>query len=428
LPSEKTAVKLPLVSQWVCLKKIREVEMKKLIISCVAVQLSSIVLAGLPSANVFAADFEIVQSVPLETNLSIPGIRETQQVWLEMIAKAQKTIDLEQFYISNQDGESLAPVIQAIEQAAQRGVHVRLLADQKFYKTYPDTIDEIGKTAGCEAKLIDFSSYGGIQHAKYFVVDSQEAFVGSQNFDWRALSHIHEVGVRVTDVKVNSDLELIFEKDWAAGQSPQGEPVFSAPNPLLAALSATRSMNLADDSDLFVVASPAQANPSGIPDSLSNVTKLMDSAANTIRIQVMEYTTRTYGADDMEQSAGWKNLDNNIRAAASRGVHVQLLVDVSALKSGKADLQALAKVSNVEVRTVTIPQWSGGKIDFARLIHAKYMTIDTGTSWVGSENWSESYFEKTRDVGLVINSSAANAQLNQIFSQIWQSAYTSKLQ
>jgi phosphatidylserine/phosphatidylglycerophosphate/cardiolipin synthase-like enzyme len=407
--------------------------MKKLLSSCVAVQLYCAVVFGLAGVTHLAqaADFEIVQSVPLETNLSLPGIRETQQVWLEMIAQAHTSIDLEQFYVSNQNGESLAPVIQAIEQAAQRGVHVRLLADQKFYKTYPDTIDEIGRTAGCETKLIDFSSYGGVQHAKYFVIDGSEAFVGSQNFDWRALSHIHEVGVRSTEPKVNSDLELIFEKDWAAGHSTQsalGEASFVAPSPLLAGLNANTS---GDDADLFVVASPSQANPDGIPASVSNVIKLIDGAATSVRIQVMEYTTRTYGDDETvssDSAKSWKVLDDSIRKAAARGVNVQLMVDISALKTGKADLQALGKLSHVEVRTVTIPQWSGGKVDYARLIHSKYMVIDDGLSWVGSENWSEGYFTQTRDVGLVLNSSAANSQLNQIFSQIWQSAYTSKLQ
>jgi hypothetical protein len=29
----------------------------------------------------------------------------------------------------------------------------------------------------------------GVLHAKYFVVDGREAYLGSQNFDWRALAH-----------------------------------------------------------------------------------------------------------------------------------------------------------------------------------------------------------------------------------------------
>lgn len=154
-----------------------------------------------------ASEIEIVQSVPLETNLAVPGIRQAQQVWLEMIQSAKTSLDLEQFYVSDQDGEALAPVLQAIEDAAKRGVQVRLLVDSKFYSQYPDSVNRLAQSENCEAKEIDFSKYGGVQHAKYFVVDGQQAFVGSQNFDWRALSHIHEIGVRVVDAQVITDLE-----------------------------------------------------------------------------------------------------------------------------------------------------------------------------------------------------------------------------
>ena len=45
--------------------------------------------------------------------------------------------------------------------------------------------------------MIDIGTVaGGVQHAKFFIVDGEEVFLGSQNFDWRALKHIHELGVR----------------------------------------------------------------------------------------------------------------------------------------------------------------------------------------------------------------------------------------
>ncbi|MCE9626586.1 MAG: hypothetical protein K8R56_01570, partial [Candidatus Eisenbacteria bacterium] len=31
---------------------------------------------------------------------------------------------------------------------------------------------------------------GGVQHAKFMMVDGDQAWLGSQNLDWRALSHI----------------------------------------------------------------------------------------------------------------------------------------------------------------------------------------------------------------------------------------------
>ena len=41
-------------------------------------------------------NFEFVESVPVETSLDSPSIRDTLPVWLEMFEKARKSIDIEQ--------------------------------------------------------------------------------------------------------------------------------------------------------------------------------------------------------------------------------------------------------------------------------------------------------------------------------------------
>ncbi len=360
-----------------------------------------------------ATTIEVVQSVPLETTLAVPGMRLAQEVWLEMINSAKSNLDIEQFYLSSQAGESLEPVIQAIEKAASRGVRVRLVADKKFYGTYPETIDRISKLTNSEARLVDYAPFGGVQHAKFFVVDGQQGFVGSQNFDWRALNQIHEIGVRVVDAKVSADLELVFEKDWAMAKAVGASAsVLSNFLPLFD-LAATTA-------DVSVLASPKQTNPEGIADSLTEITGAMNAAQKSIKIQVMEYTTKIYGS-----SGAWSELDNSIRQAAARGVHVQLLVDVSNVAKAKKDLKALAGLTNIEVKSVTIPAWSGGKIDYARLIHSKYLIIDDAVSWVGSENWSMGYFMNTRDVGFFFHVQSIADQLGQVFERVWTSTYAS---
>jgi phosphatidylserine/phosphatidylglycerophosphate/cardiolipin synthase-like enzyme len=104
---------------------------------------------GLTCLTAFAQfpyqNFEIVESIPLETRLDNPEIRNTAEVWLEMIGAAKNTIDIEQFYISNQVGEALEPIIQAIEAAADRDVKIRIIAENRMSKTYPDTFTEPGK-------------------------------------------------------------------------------------------------------------------------------------------------------------------------------------------------------------------------------------------------------------------------------------------
>ena len=103
------------------------------------------------------------------------------------------------------------------------------------------------------------------------------------------------------------------------------------------------------------------------------------------------------------------------------------MVDAVALKTASKELSALAGVKNIQVKSVTIPQWSGGPIPYARLIHSKYFIVDGSVSWVGTENWSESYFSGCRNVGLILRSADTATQLDQIFDQVWNSAYSNAL-
>lgn len=96
----------------------------------------------LPATRVWTAppiDIEVVESIPAGTSLDNPEIRNTQQVWLEMIGRARKTLDIEQFYISNKPGKMLEPVLSAIAAAAGRRVNIRVIVDEQMYKTYPDS-------------------------------------------------------------------------------------------------------------------------------------------------------------------------------------------------------------------------------------------------------------------------------------------------
>lgn len=368
------------------------------------------------SANA-ATQAEVVQSVPVETTLTALGIRTTQQVWLEMINAAKKTIDLEEFYIYSQPGQSLAPVLDAVRAAANRGVKVRFLIDSKFYKTYPTEPNQLNQTPNIEVRQIDYSQHGGgVQHSKYFVVDQSEAFVGSANFDWLALSHIHEVGLRIPDSQVSLNLEMIFSRDWESGMPVTAAAKTSVKNPV-------NERKSKDVSTKFqLVASPPSDTPDGIPDTLTAIIKLLDSAKSSLKIQLYQYTTKLY-----KGSGRWTVLDSAIRKAASRGVKVKILVDVIAMKKGSTDLKALAALNNVDVRTVTIPAWSGGPIPYARLIHSKYLTVDNTSAWVGSENWSDNYFTASRNVGVTFQSAEITGKLNQIFDIVWNSAYITEL-
>jgi phosphatidylserine/phosphatidylglycerophosphate/cardiolipin synthase-like enzyme len=334
---------------------------------------------------------ELVETTPVETTLD-SELRDAADVWPEMIRNARHTIDLAQFYISN--GARLEPVIAAIEAAIARGVRVRLLVEQSFVKVYPETLDRLAR-AGATVRHADFTP--GILHAKYFVVDGHDAFFGSQNFDWRALEHNLELGIRTHDAAIAARLLAIFELDWArAGDEP-------APRMVVPAASGS----------IALVASPKDRLPGGIEWELPKLVAAIDSATAQIHVQLL-----TYRAGD------WAELEAPLLEAAARGVHVELmLADWSKRAKTIGGLQKLASVPNVEIRLVTIPIASRGFIPFARVIHAKLLVVDGSRAWLGTSNWEREYFYDSRNVGLWIDDATVAARLDRFWQTGWRSTY-----
>lgn len=367
-----------------------------------------------------SSNFELVESIPIETTLDNPDIRNTHEVWMEMISKANRSLDLEEFYVSNQKGEPLDDIIAAIQQAAGRGVKVRLIADSRMYRTYPETVDTLGKEKNITARIIDYRKLaGGIQHAKYFIVDGEQVFLGSQNFDWRALKHIHELGVRIRQPQAVQIYQEIFDTDWDLAGTGDSTG-FAAKVRRSESHGFLKASRTAGDTVRFM----PTASPIGlIPDSSMwderQIVGLIGSATSDVMCQFLTYSTSTYG------HGTYATLDSALRSAASRGVKVRMIVsDWSIGKPIGDELKSLAGVPNIEVKYSAIPDWSGGYISFARVEHCKYLVIDSSRSWIGTANWEKSYFYNTRNVGVVVEDEPISSRLRRIFLMDWDGPYT----
>ena len=359
-------------------------------------------------------DFEIVESIPLETVLDNPEIRNTFGVWLEMINAAKKTIDIEQFYISNQEGEALEPIIRAIEKAADRGVSVRIIAEKRMAGTYPKTLARLNEHKNISVrKIAVFSKNGGVQHGKYFIVDNEQVFLGSQNFDWRALDHIHEIGLRIRQPEFAGRMIELFDLDWKQSQENR---IYS-----FKPAQETEWMELrtkgAEPVRFYAAASPLGNVPLSFREDLPAIIKLIDNAQKQVYVQLLSYSPsskETYFGD----------LDNALRRAAARGVDVRLLCsDWCQHKYEMPFLKKLAKQDNLDVKLSTIPQWSGGYISFARVEHCKLMIIDDNMSWVGSSNWKRDYFYGSRNVAVIVEDKLINTTLTKLFLKSWDGPY-----
>lgn len=381
-----------------------------------AAALLALSLSAVPASAQSGEVLELVETVPVETALDHADLRDTYVVWPEMIDGAGKTLDFAEFYASDEPGSRLEAVLQAVERAAGRGVRIRFLSDKRFEKTYPDTLARLGRMPGAEVRIIDVGALsGGVLHAKYFVVDGREMFMGSQNFDWRALEHILEMGVRLAEPEVIRAFQDVFETDWTLA-APGADKSFRAK-----AASYTFPARVGSGQDAPAVI-PVFSPKGWLPDEklwdLPHLVEMIDGAKSTVRVQLLTYKTIS------RDGSYFDVLESALRRAAARKVAVQLLLaDWSKSKGNIEGLQSLQSVPGIDVRMSTIPQWSGGFIPFARVAHAKYLVVDGKRSWVGTGNWEGDYFHQSRNAGLVIDSASVGGRLDRFFADAWGSTY-----
>jgi len=370
---------------------------------------SSVQIAGFKN-------FEIVESAPVETTLDNPDVRNSSEVWLEMIGHAKRNLDIEQYYISNEPNEPLEDVIKAVVEAGKRGVKVRIIADAGMSKAYPQSLEMLGKQKNISVRLIDYRKIAdGIQHAKYFIADGEEVYLGSQNFDWRALKHIYELGVRIFDQRAAKAFTDVFETDWELS-GPESSKFkvhkeqYKTPYVLIEG----------DDTLKYY---PTFSPTGHIPDESlwdeKQLVSLIDNAKSEVYFHVLTYSPVA------NKTGYYEILDNALRRAATRGVKVHVMcADWSKRKPTIDYLKSLVVVPNIEVKLSTIPEWSGGFIPYARVDHSKFLVVDDRFSWIGTSNWEKNYFYNARNVGVVVENKTVNKILKKIHLNNWNSPYS----
>src|ERR1700761_559553 len=379
-----------------------------------------------------APDFQIVESVPEASTYGEPGIARTQDVWLKMINNAKQSIDVAAFYISDKPGSQLAPVIDAFIARAKAGVKLRLLVDQTFLKDNQDSVTRLRGIDGIEVRELPMGKLTvGVLHAKYMYVDNAIVFVGSQNWDWRALDKIHEIGARIADPRLAQTFGAAFDFDWQVADKPdQPKAAEQATKPLpFAPVTANDPVILHGEGGSVVTAFPAFSPPSLTPYALTAeqpaLVQMIEESQHMLRIQVMTLSAiRQYGA-----KGWWPQVDTALRDAAARGVQVHIIVADWALHEPmQSYLKSLAALPNVAIKFTQLPPSPQGFIPYARVEHAKYAVADDRSVYIGTGNWEWSYFNNTVDASIFVQGEAPAKTLTRIFDRDWDGPYAKALE
>jgi phospholipase D3/4 len=381
--------------------------------------------------NPAAPRFQIVESVPEATIYGEPGVPRTAEVWRKMILDAKTSIDIAAFYITDQPHSALSPVLDALAARAKAGVSVRVLVDQSFLAQNADTVAQLKTVPGIDVRVFPVTKLaGGVLHAKYMVVDGRRVFVGSQNWDWRAMDQIHEIGAYIADDRLAQTFDAAFDFDWSLAET-QDLPkaaVEAMKAPVFAPVTDADPVVINDADGSPLVLFPAFSPPSLMPHQLTSeepaLVHAIDAAQHSLRIQVMTLSAlRSYGP-----KGWWTPVDAALRDAAARGVDVHIIVADWAMREPmQSYLKSLAALPHITIKVSTVPPSPKGFIPYARVEHAKYAVVDDRSVYIGTGNWEWSYFNNTVDASVFVQGAGPALMLTHIFERDWNGPYVETL-
>lgn len=373
---------------------------------------------ALPQSDDF---IELAESVPTETSLESSGLSRTSDVWIKMINEANQSIDIETFYFAGQQGEPLDTILTALKAAAGRSVKIRIIVDSSFYSKNDKTVDELSGISNIEIKKIPLGNLaGGVMHAKYFITDNLNVFTGSQNMDWRALKHIHEIGIRIRSRELARTFTELFETDWKLcdnnfyGLTNTAVNFFvNEDNP--AEINSARYGKVI----CYPAFSPVKLNMQGLSSEEDELIKIIRNTKEKLFIQMYSYSPKANNENKF-----YDRIDQALRDAASRKVDIRIIFSDWSIREGATEfIKSLSQVDNIKIKFSSVPEYSSGFIPYSRVEHCKYFVSDDNVSWISSANWEWSYFNNCRNVTLIIDNSELNKDLKGVFFRSWNSSF-----
>jgi phosphatidylserine/phosphatidylglycerophosphate/cardiolipin synthase-like enzyme len=174
------------------------------------------------------------------TPVIAPDTSLAQDTIFHMLANAQDTVYVEQFYIYKHWGErdtgsvNVTPnlYLEAVIDAARRGCEVKILIDASYYNTDPDdpidnddTVEYVNSLAeseglNMEAKLVNMFEHDFTKiHNKGMIADDS-VLISSINWNLNSVTRNREAGLIILNQDVAEYFKNVFEYDWTDDLTP----------------------------------------------------------------------------------------------------------------------------------------------------------------------------------------------------------------
>lgn len=288
------------------------------------------------------------------------------KVITDAIKGAHKTIQVEMYLLTERN------VISALEEAAHRGIDVRVMLEMHPYgggsTSASETLDRL-KAAGVQTKATspDFS----LTHEKGMIIDAKVVYIMTANFTLSALggsksSTNREYGIIDTNAQDVQSVINIFNGDWN-----RTSVQINAPN---------------------LVVSPINSRNAFV--------SLIGNARKTLQIEAEEMFDQ--------------GIEQALTRAAQRGVQVQIILP-----------QPLAGSQDDNKAGINTIRQGGAQVreDPKFYMHAKIIVVDGKKAFVGSENISGASLDGNRELGIIVADTQVITTLQQTFWHDWSDSW-----
>ncbi len=333
----------------------------------------------------------------------IDGYEESLAAMAAEIDAATTYVHVE-FYIFSLD-ETTAPLFDALESAARRGVTVRVLLDHwasSHCAGYQETLARL-EIMGVEWQLMlpvqplkgRYQRLDLRNHRKLLVVDGRLAYVGSQNLIDRSYNKKKnlKLGLKWQELMcrlegpIACSVDLVFATDWL---TESGEDFDSAPKDLRCDPPAAA----VGDVDCQVV-------PSGPGFPVENNLQIFLALLYSARERVI--ITSPYFVPDDSMMRG-------LMAATARGVHVELFVsevgDQGLVWHAQRSYYGALLRAGVRIYCYPAPF----------ILHAKHFSVDDEVALIGSSNMDMRSFGLNSEISVMAHSRSFVAQMRAVES------------
>jgi phosphatidylserine/phosphatidylglycerophosphate/cardiolipin synthase-like enzyme len=328
-----------------------------------------------------AADREIADTSDPVLFFTTP--KDLHQTWLRVIGKAQKSIFMEMFHLTDQ------AIVDALR-AKSSQIEITLILDQGNLSDTP--------TAQLLADRPNIHIYpssgppGGFTqtHTKAMVVDGTVALITSINLTNNA-SVQRDYGIETRDPGVIAEMISVFSADVQNSENAQNHA----------------------DSVRFTPDGVGQGKLIWSPVGSEN--RLVSLIGESVNIP--EGPNRYLYAT--VENLGDASIQNALSQASLAGVDIRIIVPECVLGANGPRNYGFFQYLKNGVHYRVMPHPSSNQKPY---MHGKMMVLGNGRAYVGSVNYSKNSTQGNRELGIIFTNPTVSLQLRSVFNKDWKNA------